>query len=96
MRFKGSWDIDFYANEESQRNKMALQIRSQAKENEKYANEFRFYNSEFFAGCGPVLFQETVPREIKLEERPNDGSKYLIVLVHGLGACRIDMERIKV
>ena len=30
VRFKGSWDIDFYAKEETLRNKMALQIRTQS------------------------------------------------------------------
>lgn len=33
IRFKGSWDIDFYASEEALRNKMAFQIRTQTKEN---------------------------------------------------------------
>lgn len=31
IKFKGSYDVDIYANEELQRNKMAYQIRSQSK-----------------------------------------------------------------
>ena len=61
-RFKGSWDVDIYCDEENLRNQLAHQLRSQDKQ---YFNDLlprnshsHITNSSFFTNIRPIIFEE--------------------------------------
>jgi hypothetical protein len=51
-------------------------------------------NESFFTNQRPIFFEEKAVRP-SFNEEPLL-SEILVILVHGLGACRMDMERIKI
>ena len=80
------------------RSKLAYQLRNQDKTYFKDMkssenNAFTVLDDDFFTPERPIFFEEkhtaengkniAVPKEI------------LIIMVHGLGACRLDMEKLK-
>jgi pimeloyl-ACP methyl ester carboxylesterase len=96
--FKGSWDVDIYCDEEALRNQLAHQLRSQQKD---YFSDLhptaplpQIANQAFFSSLRPIIFEERAA-SLKAGEEVVP-SEILVFLVHGLGACRLDMEKIKV
>lgn len=92
-RFKGSWDVDIYCDEEALRNQLAHQLRSQDKE---YFSDLHptahlphIANLAFFSSIRPIFFEERAVSPKAVQEEPP--SEILVFLVHGLGACRLDM-----
>jgi hypothetical protein len=62
-RFKGSWDIDIYCDEEQMRTKLAYQLRNQDKEFFKDlqtadTDVFPVVNESFFSNLRPIFFEE--------------------------------------
>jgi hypothetical protein len=56
--------------------------------------EFPILNQVFFSPSRPILFEDRACRPGYIEgEAP---SEVIVFLVHGLGACRMDMEKLKV
>ena len=79
--------------------KLARQLRSQDKSFFKdlkimMENMFPVINDNFFTSQRPIFFEESAKRDQnQVIEAPKE---ILLFLVHGLGACRLDMEKIKV
>lgn len=92
VRFKGSRDVDLYGAEEQMRVKLAHQLRNQ----DKYlfrdlAPQHHLVDQTFFSPERPIFFEERAGEEHTV--RPNE---VLVIMVHGLGACFLDMEKLKV
>ena len=80
------------------RQKLASQLRNQHKQFEEehpcINSDFSIMNKAFFSENRPIIFEEKATKSEKSEEKAE--VDLMIFLVHGLGACRLDMEKLKV
>lgn len=91
-RFHGKWDLDIFNEETTARNRLADKLRSQNKEDDvdlPNSDLLKIINENFFTITRPIFFEEKAERQ--LSELSNEPEELLVVLVHGLGACRLDM-----
>ena len=77
---------------------MASQLRNKNKEFEEdhpcINKDFPIINKAFFSCNRPIIFEEKATKADEVEGKGD--VDLMIVLVHGLGACRLDMEKMKV
>ena len=96
-RFQGHWDIDSFSDEAASRNCLAHKLRNPANlehEEEEMEELLKVTNKAFFSNTRPVFFEEKATKG-GLEAAENSAEEVLIILVHGLGACRLDMEKLR-
>ena len=86
-----------YGDEEQMRNKLAYQLRNQDKSffrdfKIEDVNVFPILDDSFFSNERPIFFEEHSSVSGQKVKAP---SEVLVIMVHGLGACRLDMEKLK-
>lgn len=59
------------------------------------SHPFPVLNDSFFSNLRPIFFEETAKSNESLKKTV-EPLELLVIMVHGLGACRLDMEKIKV
>jgi len=76
------------------RAKLAKQLRNKSNEfhtdlNPSVHKEFPIVNKQFFTEKRPIIFEERACKPGYQENK--EAAEVMFVLVHGLGACRLDM-----
>jgi vacuolar-type H+-ATPase subunit H len=96
-RFQGEWDIDRFSEEADSRNRLADKLRQPAASEEECPGDdlLSVANEGFLSRTRPVFFEEQATRSQR-EIEDESAEEIFVVLVHGLGACRLDMEKLKV